>query len=76
MTELATTSEARELRRRFHEDVISMPGGERIEICRQCGTGAGSRPTSHLMDWPPRETIAAFRAGMMAAEPAVGADAV
>ena len=42
-----------------------MPGGEKIRICQQCGTCTGSCPTSYLMDWGPREIIAAFRAGMI-----------
>lgn len=75
MTELATTLEALALHKQFCEDVLSMPGGEKIKICQQCGTCTGSCPTSHLMDWGPREIIAAFRAGMIAAELAAGADA-
>ncbi len=65
MTELATTPEAKELHRRFIEDVMSMPGGEKIRICQQCGTCTGSCPTSYMMDYGPREIIAAFRAGML-----------
>lgn len=42
-----------------------MPGGEKIKICQQCGTCTGSCPTSYLMDYGPREVIAAFRAGMI-----------
>jgi len=42
-----------------------MPGGEKIRICQQCGTCTGSCPTSYLMDYGPREIIAAFRAGMI-----------
>lgn len=62
MTELATTPEALALHKRFCDDVMSMPGGEKIKICQQCGTCTGSCPTSYLMDWGPREIIAAFRA--------------
>ena len=65
MTELANTPQALELHRKFTEDVMSMPGGEKIKICQQCGTCTGSCPTSYLMDWGPREVIAAFRAGMI-----------
>jgi heterodisulfide reductase subunit C2 len=65
MTELATTPQARELHRQFVEDVMSMPGGRKIQICQQCGTCTGSCPTSYLMDYGPREVIAAFRAGMI-----------
>jgi len=65
MTELATTPQAKALHRQFVEDVMSMPGGEKIRICQQCGTCTGSCPTSYLMDYGPREIIAAFRAGMI-----------
>jgi len=65
MTELATKTEALALHKQFYEDVLSMPGGEKIRICQQCGTCTGSCPTSYLMDYGPREIIAAFRAGMI-----------
>jgi heterodisulfide reductase subunit C len=65
MTELANTPQALELHRKFAEDVMGMPGGEKIRVCQQCGTCTGSCPTSYLMDWGPREVIAAFRAGMI-----------
>jgi heterodisulfide reductase subunit C len=65
MTELLTTPQAKELHRRFVDDVMSMPSGEKINICQQCGTCTGSCPTSYLMDFGPREVIAAFRAGMI-----------
>jgi heterodisulfide reductase subunit C len=65
MTELATTPDALAIHKQFTEDVLSMPGGEKIKICQQCGTCTGSCPTSYLMDWGPREIIAAFRAGMI-----------
>ena len=65
MTELATTLEALAVHKQFCEDVLNMPGGEKIKICQQCGTCTGSCPTSYLMDWGPREIIAAFRAGMI-----------
>jgi len=65
MTELATTPQAKELHKRFCEDVLAMPAGEKIKICQQCGTCTGSCPTSYLMDYGPREVIGAFRAGMI-----------
>ena len=65
MTELATTPQAKALHEQFCRDVMSMPGGVKIKICQQCGTCTGSCPTSYLMDWGPREIIAAFRAGMI-----------
>ena len=75
MTEPATTPEALALHKQFCEDVLSMPWGQEIKICRQCGGCTGSCPTSCLMDRGPRESIAVFRAGMIAAELAAGADA-
>jgi len=49
----------------FLQDVYKMPGGEKLKECIQCGTCSGSCPTSHAMDYTPREIIAAFRAGML-----------
>ncbi len=65
MTELADDAVAHTIRAVFYQDVMSMPSGEKIRICQQCGTCTGSCPTSHMMDWGPREIIAAFRAGMI-----------
>jgi heterodisulfide reductase subunit C len=65
MTELAITAQAKELHRKFTEDVMAMPAGEKIKICQQCGTCTGSCPTSYMMEYGPREVIAAFRAGMI-----------
>jgi len=49
----------------FLEEVYSIPDGERIKLCLQCGTCSASCPTSYAMDYTPREIIAAFRAGML-----------
>jgi heterodisulfide reductase subunit C len=65
MTELATTPQAKAVHEAFIDDVMRMPAGEKIKICQQCGTCTGSCPTSYLMDYGPREVIAAFRAGMI-----------
>ena len=65
MTELATTPQAKELHRKFIEDVMACRPARRSSICQQCGTCTGSCPTSYLMDYGPREVIAAFRAGMI-----------
>ncbi len=48
----------------FLEEVKSIPGGENIEACIQCGTCTGSCPTSYKMDYTPRKLIAMIRAGM------------
>ena len=49
----------------FFENVCAIPGGERIRNCIQCGTCSASCPTSYAMDYPPRQVIAWFRAGML-----------
>lgn len=65
MVDLTTTEGVKELHKVFLEDVLDMPGGEKIMLCQQCGTCTGSCPTSYMMDFGPREVIAAFRAGML-----------
>jgi heterodisulfide reductase subunit C len=65
MAELATTQDIQRLHKLFLDDVLSMPGGDKIKQCQQCGTCTGSCGTSYLMDYGPREVIAAFRAGML-----------
>lgn len=65
MVELETTEGVRQLHKIFLEHVYSIPGGEKIRLCQQCGTCTGSCPTSYLMDYGPREVIAFFRAGMI-----------
>ena len=49
----------------FLEDVYSIPGGDKVKECIQCGTCSASCPTSYAMDYTPREVIAALRAGML-----------
>jgi len=49
----------------FLQHVQSIPGGEKIKCCIQCGTCSGSCPTSYAMDYTPREIIAALRAGQL-----------
>jgi heterodisulfide reductase subunit C len=55
----------RQLADEFMEAILALPDGEKIKQCIQCGTCSGACPTSHLMDYTPRETIAALRAGML-----------
>jgi len=52
------------LARDFIEEVYSIPGGEQIKKCIQCGTCSGSCPTAYLMDYTPRQIFAMVRAGM------------
>ncbi len=54
-----------QLSEKFLQDVYSIPEGEKIKLCLQCGTCSASCPTSYAMDYTPREIIAAFRAGML-----------
>ena len=54
-----------ELHATFLEQVKSIPAGERIKRCIQCGTCTGSCPVSYAMDISPRQLIALFRAGEM-----------
>ena len=48
----------------FLEEVQSIPGGEKIKDCIQCGTCSGSCPTSYMMDYTPRRLFAMIRAGL------------
>lgn len=65
MVELETEQGKKELHELFLKDIYKIHDGEKIKQCIQCGTCSGSCPTSHLMDYGPREVIAAFRAGML-----------
>ena len=60
-----TTAEKKDLRDVFLEHVYSIPDGEKINQCIQCGTCSASCPTSDVMDYSPREIIAALRAGLL-----------
>ncbi len=48
----------------FIQEISSMPGGEKINLCIQCGTCSASCPNANKMDYTPREIIAMARAGM------------
>ncbi len=54
-----------ELRSAFLQQVLEIPGGEKISRCIQCGTCSGSCPVSYAMDIQPRQLIALFRAGLI-----------
>jgi len=49
----------------FLKDIYSIPDGERIKQCLQCGTCSASCPTASWMEYTPREIIAALRAGIL-----------
>jgi heterodisulfide reductase subunit C len=46
------------------EEISSIPGGEKIKLCIQCGTCTASCPNANKMDYAPRQIIAMARAGM------------
>lgn len=48
----------------FVDEVRSIPGGESIYSCIQCGVCTGSCPTASRWDYPPRQAIAMVRAGL------------
>jgi heterodisulfide reductase subunit C len=48
----------------FMDEVCSIPGGEAIHSCIQCGMCTGSCPTASKWDYPPRKAIAMVRAGL------------
>jgi len=47
----------------FARDIASIPGGEQLFSCIQCGTCSGMCPLSPYMDYTPRQIIAMIRAG-------------
>jgi len=47
----------------FLEEVYSVPGGDSIRWCIQCGMCSGSCPNVTQMDYSPRRTIALIRSG-------------
>jgi quinone-modifying oxidoreductase subunit QmoC len=47
----------------FSHQIASIPGGEKIYSCIQCGTCSGMCPISPYMDYTPRQIIAMIRAG-------------
>lgn len=47
----------------FADQIASIPDGERIHNCIQCGTCSAACPVSQQMDYTPRKVIAMIRAG-------------
>jgi heterodisulfide reductase subunit C len=64
MAEHARAS-GRQLADEFMEAVLHLPDGDKVKQCIQCGTCSGACPTSQVMDYTPREIVAALRAGML-----------
>lgn len=52
-----------ELDPHFAEEIASIPHGDHIYNCIQCGTCSASCPVSPYMDYTPRKVIAMIRAG-------------
>ena len=53
------------LRDTFWLQVKSLPDGQKLKECLQCGTCTGSCPVAYAMDLTPRAVVALFRAGMI-----------
>ena len=47
----------------FSREIASIPEGERLFHCIQCGTCSGMCPLSQYMDYTPRQIIAMIRGG-------------
>ncbi len=54
-----------DLRAAYWEQAKSIPHGEHLKECIQCGTCSGSCPISYMMDNTPRRNVALLRAGMV-----------
>jgi Fe-S oxidoreductase len=60
-----TDTTTQEISTEFLEKLItSVPDGERIRLCLQCGSCSGVCPFGHVMDFPPHGMIAHLRAGI------------
>jgi len=60
-----SASVAKELADELLQSVYSIPNGEKIKECIQCGTCSASCPSAAAMEYGPREVLAALRAGML-----------
>jgi heterodisulfide reductase subunit C len=52
-----------ELDHDFLDEIYSLPGGNEIKKCIQCGTCSGSCPQGAVMDYAPRKIFSLIRAG-------------
>ncbi len=55
-------TKAKELTKKFLDEVLTIPNGEKVMGCIQCGTCSASCPTGYAMEYAPRQIIAALRA--------------
>ncbi|MEW6547715.1 MAG: 4Fe-4S dicluster domain-containing protein [Bacillota bacterium] len=49
----------------LREELYRLPGGEKFNLCIQCGTCSASCPSVSAMRYSPRQVIALVRAGMV-----------
>jgi heterodisulfide reductase subunit C len=54
-----------DLRAAFWAQAKSIPHGEKLKNCVQCGTCTGTCPVSYMMDNTPRQNVALVRAGLV-----------
>jgi heterodisulfide reductase subunit C len=54
--------DAKELTKKFLDEILAIPKGEKINGCIQCGTCSASCPTGYAMEYAPRQIISALRA--------------
>ena len=47
----------------FAEEIMSIPDGQKLLSCIQCGTCSGACPLSSFMDYTPRQIVAMIRGG-------------
>jgi heterodisulfide reductase subunit C len=62
---MSYNGDKKNLSHEFLQHIYKLPQGKKIDRCIQCGTCSASCPTSGAMEYGPRETIAALRAGML-----------
>lgn len=56
--------ETRTRAKTFVDEIYSIPGGDGIRLCIQCGTCTASCPNADKMEYTPSQLIAMARAGM------------
>jgi len=56
---------SKDLGEEFLAHLYALPEGKKVRECLQCGTCSASCPSSHAMEYGPREIIAALRARML-----------